>query len=212
MRNLIILGAGGFAREVFDLGNYCLGNAPFYKIKGFLSDNPSDIEDFGYPPVLGTVDGYKIDKDDVFIQAIGNVKDRKKVVEKILNKGGTFINLIHPTAVISPSVKIGNGVAIKAFCVLASNAVIGDHTFFQSSVICGHDVQIGNYCQINSFSFFAGCAKVNDLVTVNAGARIIQSRLIGKGSTVGVGSVVIRDIPDNAKVFGNPARLIDDRS
>lgn len=210
MRNLVILGAGGFAREVFDLGNYCFGNDPSFKIKGFLSDNPSDIEDYGYPPVLATVDGYDIEEDDLFIPGIGNVNDRKKVVEKITKKGGTFINLVHPSAVISPSVKLGTGVAIKAFCVLASNVVIGDYTFLQSSVICGHDVQIGNFCHINSFSFFAGCVKLNDLVTVNAGARIIQSRLIGKGSTVGIGSVVIKDIPENVKVFGNPARLIDE--
>jgi len=210
MMNLVILGAGGFAREVFDLANYCFGYDPSFKIKGFLSDNPSDIETYGYPPVLGTVDGYKIERDDVFIPGIGNVKDRKKVVEIILGKGGAFINLIHPSAVISPSVKLGTGVSIKAFCVLASNASIGDYTFLQSSVICGHDVQIGNFCHINSFSFFAGCVKINDLVTVNAGARVIQSRLIGKGSTIGIGSVVIKDIPENAKVFGNPARLMEE--
>jgi sugar O-acyltransferase (sialic acid O-acetyltransferase NeuD family) len=210
MKNLIILGAGGFAREVYDLANYCYGHDPHFKVKGFLSDGPSEIENYGYPPVLSTVEGYEIKESDIFIPGIGNVNDRKKVVEIILKKGGVFINLIHPSAVISPSVKIGTGVAIKAFCVLASNVTIGDHSFLQSSAIFGHDVQIGNYCQINSFSFFAGCVKVNDLVTVNAGAKIVQSRLIGKGSTIGIGSIVIKDVPEGVKVFGNPARIVDE--
>lgn len=210
MVNLVILGAGGLAREVYDLANYCFGNDPSFKIRGFLSDGPSEIESYGYPPVLSTIEGYVIQEGDAFIPGIGNVDDREKVVGIILKKGGEFINLIHPAAVISPSVTLGSGIAIKAFCVLASNAIVGDYTFLQSSVICGHDVQIGKYCHVNSFSFFAGCVKVNDLVTVNAGAKIVQGKAIGKGSIIGMGSVVIKDVPEGVKVFGNPARIIDE--
>jgi sugar O-acyltransferase (sialic acid O-acetyltransferase NeuD family) len=209
MKNLVILGAGGLAREVYDLANYCYGSDPDFKIRGFLSDGPSIIESFGYPPVLSTVDGYQIKNEDVFISAIGNVIDRKKVVGIILKKGGKFINLIHPSAIIAPSVKLGTGIAIKAFCVLASNAIIGDFTFLQSSVICGHDVNFGSCCHVNSFSFFAGCVRVDDLVTVNAGAMIVQGKQIGKGSLIGMGSIVIKDVPAGVKVFGNPARIIE---
>lgn len=210
-KELVILGAGGFAREVCDLAYYCFGNDPEFRVKGFLSDGPSNITDYGYPAVLGTIDGYKIEENDIFAQGIGNVKDRKKVVEIIIGKGGRFLNLIHPTVVISPTVELGAGVAIKAFCVLASNVTIGDYTFLQSASIFGHDVQIGNYCQINSFSFFAGCSRVYDMATVNAGANVVQNVKIGYGSTVGIGSVVLRDVPQGQKVFGNPARIIDEK-
>ena len=201
MKNLVILGAGGLAREVYDLANYCYGNDPDFKIRGFLSDGPSNIESYGYPPVLSTVNSYEIKHDDVFVSGIGNVMDRKKVVEIILKKGGQFINLIHPSVVISPSVRLGTGIAIKAFSVLASNVTIGDFTFLQSSTICGHDVNIGNFCHVNSFSFFAGCVTVDDLVTINAGTRIVQSRHIGQCSVIGMGSVVIKDVPEGVKVL-----------
>ena len=210
MKNLVILGAGGLAREVYDLANYCYGNDPDFRIRGFLSDGPSNIESYGYPPVLSTVNDYEIKQDDVFVSGIGNVMDRKKVVEIILKKGGQFINLIHPSVVVSPSVRLGTGIAIKAFSVLASNVTIGDFTFLQSSTICGHDVNIGNFCHVNSFSFFAGCVTVDDLVTINAGTRIVQSRHIGQGSVIGMGSVVIKDVPGGVKVFGNPARTIEE--
>lgn len=205
-RNLVIIGASGFAREIFDLANVCYGDDPDFKIKGFLSDGPSDIEDMGYPGVLSKVAEYQVQPDDVFFCGIGSVIDRKKTVEIIKSKGGNFISLIHPTAVISPSVNIGEGVGIKAFCVLASDVKLGSYTFLQSSVIMGHDVSIGSYCHINSFSFFAGHARVEDEATINAGAKIIQNVTIGHRAKVGVGSVVIRNVKAGVTVFGNPAK------
>ena len=208
MRNLIIIGAGGFAREVFDMANYCYGSDADFKIKGFLSDGPSNIEEMGYPAVLNKVADYVIEPGDVFFCGIGNIRDRKKCVEIILAKGGKFINLIHPNVVISPSVKIGNGVAIKAFCVLASDVVIDDYSFLQSSVIMGHDVRIGKYCQINSFSFFAGNTEVQDSVFIGAGCNFIQNAVVEEHATVGMGSVVLRKVKSGTSVFGYPAKKL----
>ncbi|MGA9211162.1 NeuD/PglB/VioB family sugar acetyltransferase [Kaistella sp.] len=206
--NLVIIGASGFAREVYDLALICYGQNPNFKVKGFLSDGPSNIEEMGYPKVLNTVDGYTIEEEDVFFCAIGKVKDRKKTSEIILKKGGTFINLIHPTAIISPSVKMGAGVAIKAFSSVASDVSIGSFVYLQSSVIIGHDVIIGNYCHINSFSFFAGYVNVEDLCVINAGAKLIQNIKVGTGATVGIGSVVLSNVKAETTVFGVPARKI----
>lgn len=209
MIQLVIIGAGGLAREVFDLANICYANDPEFSVKGFLSDGKSNISDLGYPQVLGKVAKYKVQETDKFFCAIGNVLDRKKTAEIIAAKGGEFINLIHPTAVLSPSVKLGKGVAIKTFCVLASDVSIGDHSYLQSSVIMGHDVKIGSYCHINSFSFFAGCSEVHDLATINAGARLVQNTIVGRHATIGIGSVVIRNVSEETTVFGNPARRIE---
>lgn len=208
MKNLVIIGAGGFAREIYDLANTCYHGIENFSVKGFLSDGPSNIESMGYPPVLSTVVDYAIEDGDVFFCAIGKLADRRKTVEIILRKGGNFINLIHPTAVISPSVCLGIGVGIKAFCVLASDVSVGDFTFLQSSVIMGHDVQIGRYCQVNSFAFFAGYSKVNDLVSVNAGAKLIQNVVVEENAVVGMGSVVINKVKSGTTVFGIPARRI----
>lgn len=206
--NLVIIGASGLAREVFDLAHICFSYNPKFKVKGFLSDNPSDIAEMGYPSVLSTVEDYEVEEDDVFFCAIGSVIDRKETVEIILSKGGEFVNLIHPTAIISPSAKVGVGVAIKAYCSLASDTYIDDFSYLQSSVILGHDVEIGKFCQVNSFSFFAGWVKVGDQATINAGVKILQSKKIGNNATVGIGSIVIRNVKPYTTVFGNPAKKI----
>ncbi len=207
-RNLIIIGASGLAREVYDLALICYGEDADFAIKGFLSDSPSNIEEMGYPKVLSKVASYQIEENDVFFCGIGNVRDRKKTVDIIREKGGEFINLIHPTAVISPSVQLGVGIAVKAFCVISSDVKIDDFTFLQSSVIMGHDVEIGRFCQINSFAFFAGHANVSNLVSINAGAKIIQNVKIEEESVVGMGSVVINRVKKGTTVFGIPAKKL----
>ena len=206
--NLVIIGAGGLAREAYDLANLCYGNKTGFMVKGFLSDWPTDIESMGYPPVLAKVANYDVEPDDVFFCAIGEVYGRRKTVEIILSKGGKFINLIHPTAILSPSAKIGTGIAIKAFCVLSSDCIIDDFCYLQSSVILGHDVHIGRFCQVNSFAFFAGYVRIHDMVTVNAGARIVQNVVVEEQSVVGMGSVVLNRVKKGTTVFGAPAKQL----
>lgn len=206
--NLVIIGAGGLAREVYDLAMVCFANKPDFNVKGFLSRESSEDFKKGYPKVLSDSANYIVEENDVFFCAIGNVKRRKLVVERILAKGGKFINLIHPTAILSPSVKLGTGVAIKSHCVISSDVIIGNYTYLQSSVIMGHDVKIGNYCQINSFAFFAGYVDIGDCVTVNAGAKLIQNVKVEEEATIGMGSVVLNKVKKGTTVFGMPAKRL----
>jgi sugar O-acyltransferase (sialic acid O-acetyltransferase NeuD family) len=206
--NLVIIGASGLAREVYDLAHICYGHLPNFKVKGFLSDGPSNIHQMGYPKVLSNVIDYEIEAGDVFFCAIGKVFDRKKTTDIIKSKGGEFINLIHPTAIISPSAKIGKGVAVKAYSSIASDVTIGDFVYLQSAVIIGHDVIIESYCHVNSFAFFAGYVHVETLCTINAGAKLIQNVHVGSGATVGVGSVVLKKVKPNTTVFGIPAKSL----
>jgi len=207
--NLVIIGASGLGREVYDLARVCYGHLENFKVKGFLSDGPSNIAQMGYPNVLGNVADYELEEGDVFFCAIGKVSDRKKTTEIILQKGGHFINLIHPTSIISPSASIGKGVAIKAFTILSNEVVVGDFSYLQGSVILGHDVLIGQYCQINSFTFMAGNCKIGNQCVINAGARLIQSTIVEDNAVVGIGSVVLRKVKQGTTVFGNPARRVD---
>jgi len=206
--NLIIIGAGGLAREVYDFANLCYENDPGFKVKGFIADEPIGKYNDKYPPFLGQIETYQIDGNDRFFCAIGKIPDRKKCVEIILGKGGEFINLIAPRVFISPNAKIGRGVAVKWDCVINSGVEIGDFTYIQTNTIFGHDVKVGSFCQISAMSFFAGGVEIADFVEINPGVRIIQNMKIGQGAKVGIGSVVVSHVKPETTVWGYPAKKL----
>lgn len=89
MKSLIIIGARGFGREVFDLAKECSGFGSEFYIKGFLDDKKDALVSFSnYPPILDSVEKYKIQENDIFVCALGDVVDKKKYVSLILAKGG----------------------------------------------------------------------------------------------------------------------------
>ena len=107
-------------RQLYFLASCCEGYGRGFIIKGFLDDNPSALDDFeGYPPIIGSIESYEIQPQDVFAISIGDVQIKRKCIKTIQDKGGEFMTLVHPCAGISQNVRIGMG------CIIAANAYIG---------------------------------------------------------------------------------------
>lgn len=210
MKHLIILGAGGMGRQVLSFAKSCNGYGKDYDIKGFLDDNMEALKDFpNYPPVLGTIDSYEIENNDVFFNSIGDVKMKRKCIQKILDKGGDFLTLIHPTAIISSGTKIGKGCMISAFVGIGTETSIGDFCLIQSKATIGHDVQIKDYVRIDcNVVLIAGVVAEND-VCIHTSAVINHNVKIGEGATVGALSFVIRNVKPGTTVYGNPAKKLE---
>lgn len=206
MKNLLIIGARGFGRDIFHVAQECRGYNTDFIIKGFLDDKPDALNDFkNYPPIIDTVENYNIQKDDVFICALGDVASKKKFSVIILEKGGEFISLIHNVSSINETAKIGKGCIIRYNALIACEAVIGDFTTIQSMSIVGHDAKVGKWCYIDSFSDIGGGAELEDEVTVYPNAVVHPRKKVGEGAVVGAGAVVIRNVKNNTTVCGNPA-------
>ena len=95
MKNLIIVGARGFGREIYSTSFFCHGYNETFSVKGFLDDKKDALDYLGnYPPIIDSVENYVIQENDVFICALGSVYYKKKYSEILLEKGGQFINLI----------------------------------------------------------------------------------------------------------------------
>jgi sugar O-acyltransferase (sialic acid O-acetyltransferase NeuD family) len=209
MKNLIIIGAGGMGRQVSLFAKACAGYQKEYVIKGFLDDNPNAMVGFEeFPTLLGSVDNYEIQPDDVFFNSIGDVAAKRKCINKILGRGGEFITLIHPTAGISEGAKIGKGCMIAARAGVGTETEIGDFCLIQDNAIIGHDVHVGNFCRIDCNVVLIAGVKLDDGVCIHTSSVINHNVHIGENAMVGALSFVIRNVKPGTSVQGNPAKHI----
>lgn len=209
MKNLIIIGAGGFGREIHNMVPYCKGYGEDFVLKGFINDITDALQSFpGYAPIIGTIRDYLPSPDDVFICAIGDIVGRKKCVEKILSRGGEFITLVHRTAGWSRNTVVGKGCILGVRVGISNECKIGDFTIMQDECIVGHDTEIGAFCQFHPRGFVAGRVRIGDEVHVGPCAMIHPDKKIGAGATIGAGSFVIRNIKPGVTVYGNPAKVL----
>jgi sugar O-acyltransferase (sialic acid O-acetyltransferase NeuD family) len=209
MKNLIIIGARGFGREVYHLVMDMILAGHQLRVKGFLDDQSDALAGTkGYPPILGSVEAYMPQSDDVFTCALGDVAGKEKYVKIILEKNGKFVNLIHPTAIVRNIEQIGEGCIIQAFANVSAEVRIGSFVSIQAHTIVGHDAVIGDWCHLSPFVFLGGNAVLEERVTAFPRATVMPGVGIRQGARIGIGSVVMKHVEPGITVFGNPARPI----
>lgn len=191
---MYLYGASGHAKVIMDILE-----ANQIKIEGLIDDNPEVNELLGYP-----VFHQRNDLSPLII-SIGNNQIRKKIAEKLDVEFGT---VIHPSAVVSPSAKIGEGTVIMPGAVINADAVIGKHCIINTGSTIDHECVIEDYCHIAPGVNISGCTTVGEGTWVGVGSCVIQCLHIGKNCMIGAGSVVVKDIPDSVIAFGNPCRVI----
>ena len=210
MKHLIIIGARGYGREVYQLATELKGFGSDFVVKGFLDDKATALSGFAeYPRILGAVETYEPEKDDIFICALGEPKYKKIYANMILQKGGIFTTLIHPNASIGIHSTVGVGCIVHAYAKISCDVTVGDFVSFQSFSDVGHDVTIGNNCHVSAFAFLGGVVKVGNDVSLFTKSMVVPHKEIGDGVIVGAGSVVIANVKAGTKVFGNPAKKME---
>jgi sugar O-acyltransferase (sialic acid O-acetyltransferase NeuD family) len=180
-----------------------------FDIKGYLDDKSDALDGYpGYPPIIDSVENYTIMPDDVFTCALGDVTYKKKYAQIIINKGGVFMNIIHGSAIISNNVTMGIGCIIGTFSKIDCDVEIGDFVTIQAHCAIGHDTKIGSWSMLDSYSFMGGFSSIGESVTLHTRSTLIPKKHIGDNSTINVGSVVIRNVPNNSLMMGNPAKQL----
>lgn len=209
MKQLLIIGTGGFAREVYWHAQNSQGYKTDFEIKGFLEGTmPFSPEKYTLlpAPVFENVYNYKIESDDVFVIALANAKVKHDIADIIDKKGGEFINLIHNTALISPISKLGKDLILCPYTIVTCNTQIGDHVMFNLYSSLGHDSIVGDYTSIMCYVDIAGNVQIGTHNFWGNCSLAIPGSRIGNNVTVGAGAVILKQVMDDSTVVGVPAK------
>lgn len=203
MFDLIIVGAGGFAKSVIDSVDKHI-----YNIIGFIDDYKNDDSHLGYPILGKTVDDIKNPSGFFYFIAIGNNEKRMHWFNELKKQNLKLVNIIDKSAIISENAKIGEGCFIGKLVVINNTAQIGNNCVINTRAIIEHGCIIGNHVNISTNTVLNGDVSVYDGGFVGSCSVINGQSHIGKNVVIGSGSVVTKNIEDNATAVGVPAKVI----
>jgi sugar O-acyltransferase (sialic acid O-acetyltransferase NeuD family) len=208
MKHLIIIGAGGMGRTMYDMARESVGYGIEYDIRGFIDDNTFALDNFeNYPPLIAPIQGYSPKENEIFICSIGG-QARRKCIEEIISKGGDFLTMIHSTARIGTNVQIGEGSIVGAYTTIGADAKVGKYNLIQSYTVIGHDSIIGDWNRIDTHVTLVGGTIVHNEVDIHTSAMINHNVTIENNSRVAACSFVIRRVKEGTTVMGNPAKKL----
>ena len=213
MKNIVLIGGGNQAHYTIDIIN----KEGKYNIIGII-DSIHDVGSnrFGYK-VLGRQEDIIKLKEQYNIEggiiSIGDNWVRYYISSQIKKEipDFNFVNAIHPSVVIGDNVQLGEGVVMMAGCIINPKSKIGDFTFFATGAQVDHDCDIKNYSSISAGSITGGYVTLGEFSAITLGVTVVDRLKIGKNTVIGAGSLVIKDLPDNVLVYGNPCKVIRTR-
>ena len=210
MENIVIVGAGGFGREVKMLIDQINAGSKQYNLLGFYDDSVQKGRKVFGLEVLGSIEELnQVTKPTAISIAIGSPKIKKAIIDKLSNTMLSFPRLIHPSVVLGiPAETIGIGAIICAGTIITVNIKIGEFVILNLGCTVGHDTVIGNFCSFMPQSNIAGEVVLGEAVYGGMGVGIINQVTVGNNVTLGAGSVVVKNISSNCLAVGIPAKVI----
>jgi sugar O-acyltransferase (sialic acid O-acetyltransferase NeuD family) len=204
----VIVGAGGFGREVFAAVAAINHAGLQFEVLGFIDDGDPD------PDLLQRLGARLVgDSDGVFpsgteyVIGIGDPATRRRIDAKLTASGLSPCRpIVHPRAWIGPDVVLGLGTVVCAGASVTTNVRIGRHVHVNPNATIGHDCRIGDFVTITPLCAVSGSVTLEDEVELGAASTILPGLRVGRSALVGAGAVVTKDVNPRVVVVGVPAR------
>ena len=206
----VVLGAGGHGRMVLA----CLRAAGVVRVVGFTDpDEALWSKEVGGVPVFGGDDRLpKLAGQGVDAFAVGlgeGPNTRRRLFDVARGVGLAPLRVIHPTALVDETVRLGEGCQVMPRAVINPGATVGTQVLVNTAAVLEHDCVVGDHAHVASGAVLSGGVVVDDGALVGTGATVLAGVRIGAGALVGAGAVVIRDVAPDETVVGVPARPIE---
>lgn len=210
MKDIVIIGAGGFGRETVDTVRAINEETPTWRILGVVDDAPS-LENLARLEALGLT--HLGDMDTLPRQAsvaicIGDPRTRERVVAAMSARPVEFPTLLHPSTTTGSLFVHGEGLITLASVSIGTNVAVGDHVHLNAHAVIGHDVRVDDFVSVNPNATVSGDCCIRRGALLGASSTVLQEITIGTQVTVGAGACVIRDVADEQVVVGVPAHPI----
>lgn len=211
-RPLLLVGAGGLAREVLAAVAAVNAGTPRWTVLGLLDDNPARHgEVVDGVPVLGPADAVADHPDAQVVICTASTRNqasRRQIAERLALPAERYATVVHPSASVAPGVEVGVGSVLLAFVAVTAPQAIGAHVVVMPHVTITHDDRIADHVTFAARVALAGAVSVGEAAYLGSGALVREGLSIGAGALVGMGAVVLSDVPPFEVWAGTPARRL----
>ncbi|MDM1039139.1 acetyltransferase [Myroides odoratimimus] len=202
MKKIIIIGAGGNAIEIDEYIAFNNLDKKEYEVLGVIDDNEESYSRYRFSaPYLGKIKDHQVEEGIFYVIAIANTLFKIPIVNTFLEKNAQFINIIHRTAYISPSAKLGIGVVIAPFVNLGPNTEIGDFTLVNSRSSIGHDTKLGKFNFIAPNVSFSGNTIIGSENLFGVSSATIPGIIVGDRNKIAAGMILDKNVGNDSVVF-----------
>ena len=208
-KKMYILGAGGFARELYSYLQESSFEYGDYVLAGFLADDNNSLENFKLVhQIMGPIRSSKLEIDDVVIMGVASCELKKELHSFYSELGIKIISYTHPTAIIGHDVCVGEGSVFGPYALATTNVSVGKCATINALSTLGHDSVLGDFCTLSGHCDVTGGGQLGNEVFLGSHVTVMPKLVVGSNVIIGIGSVVIKNVTAGSTVFGNPAKKI----